>query len=189
MQTAGTGRYLEHDWFPRLLPPNVLLGPRSWLYSSYALLHFRSRRPVGLRIGADTGVYIGSQLEVGPSGEVSIGAFGAIAGPIIATNSRITIGDYALISYGVVIAEEPAMIPPGPPSATPNGRGRAARPIDIGDNVWIGARAIVLGGARIGEGAIIGAGAVVDFEVEPFAIVAGNPARVVGHASAGGARR
>ena len=189
MQTAGTGRYLEHDWFPRLLPPNVLLGPRSWLYSSYALLHFRSRRPVGLRIGADTGVYIGSQLEVGPSGEVSIGAFGAIAGPIIATNSRITIGDYALISYGVVIAEEPAMIPPGPPSATPNGRGRAARPIDIGDNVWIGARADDRSFADARAAEDDGAGAVVDFEVEPFAIVAGNPARVVGHASAGGARR
>jgi acetyltransferase-like isoleucine patch superfamily enzyme len=54
--------------------------------------------------------------------------------------------------------------------------------VAIGRNAWIGARAILLGGADIGEGAIVGAGAVVDFPVPAFAIVAGNPARVVGSA-------
>lgn len=53
-------------------------------------------------------------------------------------------------------------------------------PIEIQDNVWIGARAVILGGARIGEGSIVGAASVVDFEVPPYSIVAGNPARVVG---------
>lgn len=50
---------------------------------------------------------------------------------------------------------------------------------DIGHDVWIGARAIVLDGRRVGNGAIIGAGAVVTRDVEPYAIVAGLPARVV----------
>ena len=54
--------------------------------------------------------------------------------------------------------------------------------ISIGSNSWIGARAILLAGARIGEGAIVGAAAVVDFSVPPYAIVAGNPARIVGWA-------
>ena len=52
--------------------------------------------------------------------------------------------------------------------------------IHIGENAWIGARAILLGGARIGEGSIVGAGCVVDFTVPPYRVVAGNPARVVG---------
>jgi acetyltransferase-like isoleucine patch superfamily enzyme len=49
----------------------------------------------------------------------------------------------------------------------------------LGDDVWIGARATLLKGTRIGSGAIVGAGAVVDFEVPPGAVVAGNPARIV----------
>lgn len=48
-----------------------------------------------------------------------------------------------------------------------------------GDDVWFGSGATILPGARIGSGAIIGAGAVVAGEVPPYAIVAGNPARVV----------
>lgn len=50
----------------------------------------------------------------------------------------------------------------------------------IGDRVWIGYRAIILPGVTIGEGAVVGAGAVVTKDVEPFTIVAGNPARKLG---------
>jgi acetyltransferase-like isoleucine patch superfamily enzyme len=50
----------------------------------------------------------------------------------------------------------------------------------IGNRVWIGYRALILPGLRIGEGAVVGAGAVVTKDVEPFAIVAGNPARKIG---------
>ena len=52
--------------------------------------------------------------------------------------------------------------------------------ITIADTVWIGANAIILSGANIGEGAIVGAAAVVDFEVPEYAVIAGNPAKVVG---------
>lgn len=52
--------------------------------------------------------------------------------------------------------------------------------VAIGDRVWIGYRAIVLPGVNIGEGAVVGAGAVVTKDVPPFTIVAGNPAKPVG---------
>ena len=54
-----------------------------------------------------------------------------------------------------------------------------SRPIHIGNNVWIGAHAIILPGVYVDEGAIIGAGSVVTKSVPKCAIVAGNPARVV----------
>ena len=53
------------------------------------------------------------------------------------------------------------------------------KPIHICDKVWIGFNAIILKGVTIGEGAIVGAGAVVTKDVPPYTVVAGNPARVV----------
>jgi acetyltransferase-like isoleucine patch superfamily enzyme len=50
----------------------------------------------------------------------------------------------------------------------------------IGDRVWIAYRAIVLPGVKIGDGAVVAAGAVVTRDVEPFAIVAGSPAKKIG---------
>lgn len=49
----------------------------------------------------------------------------------------------------------------------------------IGNDVWIGFRAIVLSGVTVGDGAVIGAGAVVTDDVPPYAIVAGNPAKII----------
>lgn len=54
-----------------------------------------------------------------------------------------------------------------------------SRRTEIGSDVWIGRRAIIKGGIRIGHGAVIGAGAIVTKDVEPYAIVAGNPARLI----------
>lgn len=53
-----------------------------------------------------------------------------------------------------------------------------ARPVEIGDFVWIGAEVILLPGTKIGEGAIIQAGSVVHGEIPPLAIAGGNPAKV-----------
>lgn len=55
----------------------------------------------------------------------------------------------------------------------------SAGPIRIGNDVWVGDGSLVLSGVSIGDGAIVAAGAVVTRDVPPFAIVAGNPARVV----------
>lgn len=52
-------------------------------------------------------------------------------------------------------------------------------PISVGDDVWIGSHAIILSGITIGNGAVVGAGSVVTKDVPPYAIVAGNPARII----------
>lgn len=49
----------------------------------------------------------------------------------------------------------------------------------IEDDVWIGARTIILPGIKIGRGSIIGAGSIVTKDVEPYTIVAGNPAKII----------
>lgn len=54
-----------------------------------------------------------------------------------------------------------------------------AQRVRIGHDVWIGRSAIVLAGVEIGHGAVVGAGAVVTRDVPPYAIVAGNPARLI----------
>jgi virginiamycin A acetyltransferase len=52
-------------------------------------------------------------------------------------------------------------------------------PINIGNDVWIGAGCKILSGVTIGNGAIIGANAIVTNDIPPYAIAAGNPARVI----------
>jgi len=52
-------------------------------------------------------------------------------------------------------------------------------PVVIGNDVWIGANALILSGVTIGDGAVIGAHAVISKDVPPYSIVAGNPGRVV----------
>jgi acetyltransferase-like isoleucine patch superfamily enzyme len=58
-------------------------------------------------------------------------------------------------------------------------QGMRYAPVRIGEDVWIGARAVILSGVTIGRGSIIAAGAVVTKDIEPFGIVAGVPAQVL----------
>lgn len=53
------------------------------------------------------------------------------------------------------------------------------KPVVIGDDVWIGGRVTILPGVHIGNGAIVGAGAVVTKDVPEYAIVGGNPAKIL----------
>lgn len=101
---------------------------------------------------------------------------------------RLTIGRYASIAPGVRFLMNGAN---HPASGTTYpfwmfGRGwherrepRFRGPTTVGNDVWIGLEALILPGVTIGDGAVIGARAVVAHDVPPYAIVAGNPARVV----------
>lgn len=182
-RTAGGPVVIDDDWWPYPVPPNVEAGQRSWLYSSFAFLHAPADPDWRVTIGEHTGVYEGTVFDLGPDAEVTIGRYGTIVGPCFSTNGVVRIGDYPMISFNVCIADHPAGRPhcgwrDRPPS----------EPILIGDDVWIGAGAVVVGGVRFGNGVIVGAGAVVDFDVPDYAVVAGNPARIVGWARPGSGR-
>jgi galactoside O-acetyltransferase len=181
---------LPHDWFPRPLPASFRMGERSWLFSAFACMHCQSQRRDAIRIGHDTGIYLGTAFELGPEGAVDIGNFCTIVGSIICTNQRVWIEDYTFIAHEVVIADRASAVPWRPEDAAGvKSNAAVSEPaIHIGANCWIGARAIVLSGAKLGEGTIVGAAAVVDFEVPPFSLVAGNPARIVRSGAGSSAR-
>lgn len=56
---------------------------------------------------------------------------------------------------------------------------QAQEPVTICDDVWIGGRVTIMPGVTIGKGSVLGACAVVTKDVEPYAIVVGNPAHVI----------
>lgn len=103
---------------------------------------------------------IGRGVVIGP--ETTIGAAG-----------KIILEDRVRISKGVFIETAGLIFDGNPPYR------HHMRPIVIRKGVWLGARSMVLSGVTIGEYAVIGAGAVVTRDVPPYAVVAGNPAKVI----------
>lgn len=87
----------------------------------------------------------------------------------------ITIGEDCQIGPNVQLLTPTHPVDPQPR----RDRLEAAKPISIGDNVWLGGGAIVLPGVTIGDNSVIGAGAVVTRDVPANSVAVGNPARVV----------
>lgn len=85
----------------------------------------------------------------------------------------ITIGDDAFIGPNVCLITENHGLAPNAR------RSLISKPIVLESNVWIGARAIVLGGVTVGKNSVIGAGSVVTKDVPPNTVVVGNPARPI----------
>lgn len=170
------------EWFPAEIPSNVAIGKDVYLHGSFAFANYTSTRPVGLRIGNDSTVYDLTSFHLGPDAEVEIGSFTLLQGAVISTNSRVSIGSFVFVSGEVFIADRFCPISPRDPDYAARGRSPDHRgsQIVIGDDCWLGIRSAVLGGASLGRGVIVGAGTVVDFEVPAYAIVAGNPGRIVG---------
>lgn len=88
--------------------------------------------------------------------------------------AEIRIGDHFQAGPGVQL-----LTPEHPLDAVERRGKETARPIVVGDDVWIGGGAIVLAGVTVGDRAVIGAGAVVTRDVPPDVVVVGNPARIV----------
>jgi len=168
---------LAHDWFPGELPRNMSIGSGSWLYSSYAFLHYRSSNPEGVLIGCESGIYDGTFFDLGPSGSIRIGNYTTIVGAIIRSDGPVEIGDYCLIAHEVVFSDDQFGIP-GAPAAV-KCQVNEKRGITVGRNCWIATGAILLEGARIGDDSIVGAHTVVDFEIPAGKMVVGYPPRIL----------
>jgi acetyltransferase-like isoleucine patch superfamily enzyme len=132
----------------------MVIGSRVQLVSTAARLELVAMPGGTLEIGERTLVNYGGSIAAAES--VRIGA-------------RCLIGTHVIIMDNDFHRIEPERRLEWPES----------RPIVIEDNVWIGARVIVLGGVTIGEGSCIGASSLVTEDVPPRSLAAGVPARVI----------
>lgn len=111
------------------------------------------------------------ELHTAQNGRLEIGEHTLInQGTTIAAHRHVSIGAHCLIGEFVAIHDS------GFHRLSPNAVVNVA-PVRIGDNVWIGHRAIILPGVEIGAHAVVGAGAVVTRSIPPRQIVAGCPAK------------
>lgn len=140
-------------------------------------VHGNVRYGPGLRAGRGSiissphALVLGKNVSIGPRSIIQVDG---------------EIGDYSLIGMGVQIVgrDDHAIDEVGVPMAfstrAEDREGTVRDKIRIGRDVWIGASSVVMSGLSIGDGAVVAAGSVVTKDVQPFTIVGGNPARVLG---------
>lgn len=110
------------------------------------------------RLEIDCNTSINRNFFINARGQISIG-------------KNVLIGPYVIIYSTNHIFDNTCM--------SINEQGQTEEPVIIEDDVWIGARSVILPGVIIGKGAVIAAGAVVTKNVEPYSIVGGVPAKFI----------
>lgn len=184
-------RYLAHDWYAGAIPANVVLGRDVYLDTAYGFASFASVCRPGLVLGDACGAYDRTTFVVGPQGRIEVGAYTCLNGTYLLCNERITIGAHCLLAWGVVLTDSwltprtsvearraaLALVAADPlrrmPAAAP------PQPVTLEDTVWVGFDAVILPGVTLGRGCVVGCKSIVERDVPPYAVVAGNPARVV----------
>jgi acetyltransferase-like isoleucine patch superfamily enzyme len=161
------------------------------------------RWAAGQHIGVHPGCAIEPYVNL-PTGQVLPRALGAFSYTHSALHPNMTVGRYCSIARGLTYFAEAHPLDWATSSPVTfdaiNGplrfvaayvadQGREPyqpfsfdekpRPITVGNDVWIGADALIAGGVTIGDGAVIGARSTVTRDVPPYAIVVGSPAKVV----------
>lgn len=133
-------------------------------------------RSVLKKVGDDVRIMSGTQIVV--PGNVSIGS-NVYIGKNCAFygDAGIVIGRDCLIAREVLILTRNHLF--NDLSTPICKQGYEYAPVQIGDNVWIGARVTLLPGVKIGDGAIIAAGSVVTKDVDPMTIMGGVPAKFI----------
>lgn len=126
----------------------------------------------GAQVGSGSRIHVGARFFY--PANVKIGK-GTIIGDNVFLDGRdkLIIGDHVDIASGVMILNSKHDVNSEDFHAI-------SAPCEIGDYVFIGPRAIILSGVRVGKGAVIAAGAVVTKDVAEFVIVGGVPAQVIG---------
>jgi acetyltransferase-like isoleucine patch superfamily enzyme len=149
------------------------VGPRARVYGSPSVTN-AGTMIIGDRVRLMSTVAT-IELAVGPRATLEIGDqvfinYGCSIGAtqLVRIGSRCNIGTYCIMMDNDYHSLEPERRNEMPPSA----------PIILEDNVWLGARVIVLRGVRIGANSVIGAGSVVSKDIPPRSVAVGVPAKV-----------
>ena len=110
----------------------------------------------------------GSNLHVGEN-------FYANFDCVVLDAARVEVGDDCQLAPGVHIYTATHPLDAADRTAGPE----YAEPVTLGDDVWVGGRAVVNPGVTVGDGAVVGSGSVVTDDVPAGVVVAGNPARLI----------
>lgn len=161
--------YLLYHFFAKHLPPSFSpygFGAKRIRYWVCKHLFAKCGRNVNIEHGAE--IASGRFVEIGDNSGIGVNC----------------VVRKAVIGKNVMMGPDVVFIPDSHDFSDPDKPIQEQgfihfEPIVVGDNTWIGTRAIILPGRKIGKCAIIGAGAVVIDNVPPYAIVAGNPARII----------
>lgn len=143
------------------VPARATIGEGAWI-------------PYGVRLTAQCTV--GRYSYVMPStclDKVQIGNFCSIAEDLQVISRQHPTNHFSTFPFSKRLAMHGETFPPLFDEDVESGTTR------IGHDVWIGTRCIIMGGVKIGTGAIVGAGAVVTHDIPPYAIVGGVPARLI----------
>ncbi len=175
----------------------VKIDSSTRLLRGFSVQFFKSTEPKRYLDVGKNGVISASMIFESDTGYIAIGDrcyFGA-GGSVISRES-IKIGNDVTIAWGITLYDHDSHSADwsqrtkvvshfyktyGGPECFEkcDWTGVKSKPIVIEDRVWLGFNVIVLKGVKIGEGAIVGAGSVVAKDVDPYTIVAGNPARFI----------
>jgi len=146
---------------------------------SFALRRFWYQRLLGIQFGRHSAIHLNCYLWFYGPGQIRRD------GVRIGHNSRINRGCTIDVREGLVVGDNVSVSAESliltAAGRVGGGRSRAERkPVVIEDHVWIGVRAIIMPGVRLGRGCVVAAGSVVTADVAPLAVVFGSPARPVG---------
>jgi len=161
--------YFFYYFFARWLPLSYAPGGRVW--RKIRLLICRNLfKTCGRNVIVETRARFLSGRTVSISDNSMIGENALIIGTVTIGANVLMAPDVVMISMNhEFLRTDIPMLQQGH---------QQEQPISIGDDVWIGARAIILPGVSVGSGVVIGAGAVVAKDIPDRAVVVGNPARI-----------
>lgn len=175
---ALAGKLYDANYDPELLAERAACAELLYDYhqlrpSQEAERRSLLRRLFG-RVGENATVVPPFHCDYGYNIEVGENFF-LNAGCVILDGAKVSFGDNVFVAphCGFYTAGHPLDV------ARRNQGLEYARPITIGDNVWIGAEVCVLPGVSIGEGSVIGAGSVVTKDIPAHVLAFGNPCRVI----------
>jgi acetyltransferase-like isoleucine patch superfamily enzyme len=156
----------------RLIKQCYYLYLRHFLWNKYIIgKNLHSGR--GVFLWAKNGIFIGDNFYIGRYSQIECDAI--IGNNVMFANRVALIGrydhNYSQIGTATRLASQISDV-------DYNWKGLQSKVV-IEDDVWVGYGAIILSGVKIGRGAIIAAGSVVTRDVEPYAIVGGNPAHLI----------
>jgi acetyltransferase-like isoleucine patch superfamily enzyme len=168
---VALGRRIRVEIVPGTTGNRLAIGPQSRLQDDVSLW-FRGGT---IELGADSAVRRGAALN--SSGRLVIGDHCYVSwGCVLHCHESLVMEDYAGIGENVTLIDSNHV---RTPIDVPFIHHLRSRPTRIGRGVWVGAHAIVGAGVDVGDGAVVGGGAVVTGDVEPWWLVAGNPAQPV----------